>query len=166
MGVFFPENTIEILLNEDKKVGVFVQNNTAELFEHQNYSFAESITYGTSFGYWTLVDYISQFKYVFTKEGATQVGGFGAIGKLFPKKWDWQLFWMNTALISIILAFMNILPIPALDGGHVVFLLYEMVSGRKPNEKVLEYAQMVGFILLIALLLFANGNDIYRAIFE
>ena len=73
----------------------------------QNYSFGESITYGTSFGYWTLMDYISQFKYVFTKEGATQVGGFGAIGKLFPKKWDWQLFWMNTALISIILAFMN-----------------------------------------------------------
>jgi len=160
------EKTVEIPLNEEKQVGVYVQNNTSELFEHQTYSFGESIIYGTNFGYWTLMDYISQFKYVFTKEGATQVGGFGAIGKLFPKKWDWQLFWMNTALISIILAFMNILPIPALDGGHVVFLLYEMVSGRKPNEKVLEYAQLVGFVLLIALLLFANGNDLYRAIFE
>jgi len=160
------EKTVQIPLNEEKQVGVFVQNNTSELFEHQTYSFGESITYGTSFGYWTLMDYISQFKYVFTKEGATQVGGFGAIGKLFPKKWDWQLFWMNTALISIILAFMNILPIPALDGGHVVFLLYEMVSGRKPNEKVLEFAQLIGFVLLIALLLFANGNDLYRAIFE
>ena len=160
------EHTVSIPLNEDKQVGVYVQDNTSELFEHQDYSFSESITSGTSFGYWTLMDYISQFKYVFTKEGATQVGGFGAIGKLFPPKWDWQLFWMNTALISIILAFMNILPIPALDGGHVVFLLYEMVSGRKPNEKVLEYAQLTGFVLLIALLLFANGNDLYRAIFN
>jgi regulator of sigma E protease len=99
---------------------------------------------------------------VFTKKGATQVGGFGAIGSLFPDTWDWQSFWTTTAFISIILAFMNILPIPALDGGHVVFLLYEMISGRKPNEKVMEYAQIVGFFILIALVLFANGNDVYR----
>ena len=83
---------------------------------------------------------------------------------MFPDTWDWAAFWSTTALISIILAFMNILPIPALDGGHVMFLLYEMVSGRKPSDKFLEYAQMVGFFLLIALLLFANGNDIYKAI--
>ena len=103
-------------------------------------------------------------KYVFTKQGASQLGGFGAIGGLFPAQWDWQSFWMTTALISIILAFMNILPIPALDGGHVMFLLYEMITGRTPNQKVLEYAQMIGFFLLIALLLYANGNDIYRAL--
>ncbi len=160
------EITTEVILNEDKKVGIAVRNSLADRFEHKSYSLGESISSGISYGYWTLRDYIAQFKYVFTKKGATQVGGFGAIGSLFPSAWDWQSFWMTTALISIILAFMNILPIPALDGGHVVFLLYEMVSGRKPNEKVLEYAQMVGFFLLIALVLFANGNDIYRFVFS
>mgnify|MGYP000103140891 CR=1 FL=1 len=109
--------------------------------------------------------YVKQFKYVFTKKGATQVGGFGAIGNLFNPTWDWYSFWMNTALISIILAFMNILPIPALDGGHVVFLLYEMITGKEAPQKVLEYAQTIGFFILIALLLYANGNDIYRAFF-
>ena len=94
------------------------------------------------------------------------VGGFGAIGGLFPEVWDWQSFWSITAFISIILAFMNILPIPALDGGHVVFLLYEMISGRKPNDKFMEYAQLAGFVILIALLLFGNGNDIYKAFFK
>ena len=112
-----------------------------------------------------LKDYITQFKYVFTQKGASQVGGFGAIGGLFPDTWDWVSFWQTTALISIILAFMNILPIPALDGGHVMFLLYEMISGRKPNDKFMEFAQMAGFFLLIALVLFANGNDIYRYFF-
>jgi len=132
----------------------------------RKYGFAESITEGFKDGYWTLRDYVYQFKYVFTKKGATQVGGFGAIGGMFPDAWNWQAFWHTTALISIILAFMNILPIPALDGGHVMFLLYEMITGRKPNEKFMEYAQMVGFFILIALVLYANGNDIYRAIFD
>lgn len=132
---------------------------------HKKYTLWESITQGSSFGYDILRDYVAQFKYVFTQEGATQVGGFGAIGNLFPDTWDWYSFWMTTAFISIILAFMNILPIPALDGGHVVFLLYEMISGRKPNEKVMEYAQMVGFFILITLVLFANGNDVYRWLF-
>ena len=94
------------------------------------------------------------------------VGGFAAIGGLFPDTWDWPGFWSATAFISIILAFMNILPIPALDGGHVMFLLYEMISGRKPSDKFLEYAQMTGFFLLIALLLFANGNDVYKWLFK
>ncbi|MDN3723179.1 RIP metalloprotease RseP [Aequorivita sp. SDUM287046] len=130
------------------------------------YSLGESIVGGIGFGFNTLKDYVKQFKYVFTKKGATQVGGFGAIGNLFPDVWDWQSFWATTALISIILAFMNILPIPALDGGHVMFLLYEMITGRKPNDKFMEYAQMVGFFILIALVLFANGNDIYRWLFQ
>ena len=112
-----------------------------------------------------ILDLSKKFKYVFTKKGASQVGGFGAIGGLFPDTWDWTSFWQTTALISIILAFMNILPIPALDGGHVMFLLYEMISGRKPNDKFMEFAQMAGFFLLIALVLFANGNDIYRYFF-
>jgi regulator of sigma E protease len=159
---------VDIVLTEDKKVGIIMKptDEDAITFNKKDFSFGESIFEGAAFGYWTLHDYIAQFKYVFTSKGATQVGGFGAIGSLFPPFWDWQAFWMTTALISIILAFMNILPIPALDGGHVVFLLYEMVSGRKPNEKVLEVAQLIGFVLLIALVLFANGNDIYRYIFK
>ena len=131
-----------------------------------NLSLEESIVEGFSYGYWTLHDYVAQFKYIFTKKGASQVGGFGAIGNLFPSQWDWQGFWSSTALISIILAFMNVLPIPALDGGHVMFLLYEMISGRKPNDKFMEYAQMFGFFLLLALVLFANGNDLYRWLFS
>lgn len=134
--------------------------------QSREYGVTESITEGFKFGYWTLHDYVAQFKYVFTAKGATQVGGFGAIGSIFPDAWNWQGFWMATAFISIILAFMNILPIPALDGGHVVFLMYEIVTGRKPNEKFMEYAQLVGFFILIALVLFANGNDIYRWLFE
>ena len=130
-----------------------------------NYGLGESIGRGFSMGITTLGDYVGQLKFLFTKKGAGSVGGFGAIGNLFSPTWDWQSFWMNTALISIILAFMNILPIPALDGGHVVFLLYEMITGKEAPQKVLEYAQTIGFFLLIALLLYANGNDIYRAFF-
>lgn len=133
--------------------------------KHTNYSFGESIAKGFGFGYWTLRDYIAQFKFVFTKKGAGSVGGFGAIGGLFAPTWDWQLFWERTALISIILAFMNILPIPALDGGHVLFLIYEIISGKAPSDKFLTRAQIVGMVLLIGLLLYANGMDIYRAIF-
>ena len=95
-----------------------------------------------------------------------EVGGFAAIGGMFPDTWNWPAFWATTAFISIILAFMNILPIPALDGGHVMFLLYEMVTGRKPSDKFLEYAQITGFFILIALLLFANGNDLYKWLFK
>ena len=134
--------------------------------KRKKFGFVESISKGFDYGYWTLRDYVYQFKYVFTKKGASQLGGFGAIGGLFPDTWNWAGFWHTTALLSIILAFMNILPIPALDGGHVMFLLYEMVTGRKPNDKFMEIAQMVGFFLLIALVLYANGNDIYRWLFE
>jgi regulator of sigma E protease len=103
-------------------------------------------------------------KLVFSRTGASQIGGFGAIGGLFSATWDWQVFWNMTAFLSIILAFMNILPIPALDGGHVVFLLYEMVTGRAPDQRVLEVAQMIGMVLLLGLILFANGNDLFKAI--
>lgn len=132
--------------------------------ETKKYSFVESIPAGIDRGVTTLSSYVKQLKKIFNPEtGAYKgVGGFAAIGNMFPDTWNWAAFWSTTALISIILAFMNILPIPALDGGHVTFLLYEMVTGRKPSDKFLEYAQMVGFFLLIGLLLFANGNDIYK----
>lgn len=156
------ENTISITPNAEGVIGVYPKIDYT--VQHKEYSLVESISQGFEYGYWTLHDYVAQFKYVFTKKGASQVGGFGAIGNLFPDAWNWKAFWGTTAFISIILAFMNILPIPALDGGHVMFLLYEIIAGRKPNDKFMEYAQLVGFVILIALLLFANGNDIYRAI--
>ncbi len=136
--------------------------------ETRKYTFLESIPAGIEKGVNTLTSYAKQLKKIFNPEtGAYKgVGGFAAIGNMFPGTWNWGAFWSTTALISIILAFMNILPIPALDGGHVMFLLYEMVTGRKPSDKFLEYAQMTGFFLLIALLLFANGNDLYKWIFK
>ena len=133
---------------------------------HQNYySFGSSIGKGIDRGFHTLSDYTAQLKFLFTKKGASSIGGFGSIGNMFPPVWDWHQFWMTTALISIILAFMNILPIPALDGGHVVFLIYEIITGKQAPQKVLEYAQYVGFILLMSLVIYANGNDLIRWIF-
>lgn len=129
------------------------------------YGFFESFPAGVALGINTLKGYVNDMKYVFTKEGAESVGGFGTIGSIFPKVWDWQRFWSMTAFLSIILAFMNILPIPALDGGHVLFLLYELVARRKPSDKFLEYAQMVGMFLLFGLLIWANFNDILRFVF-
>ncbi|WP_442847185.1 RIP metalloprotease RseP [Leeuwenhoekiella sp. H156] len=160
----------EVAIGDDKMVGVgFDFEDKDYVMPRRNkreYGIAESIGRGINYGVDQLVDYAVQFKYVFTSKGASQVGGFGAIAGLFPDQWDWLSFWQTTAFISIILAFMNILPIPALDGGHVMFLLYEMITGRKPSDKFLEYAQMIGFFLLIALVLYANGNDIYRYFFE
>ena len=130
-----------------------------------SYGFFESFPAGVTLGINTLKGYVNDMKYVFTKEGAKSVGGFGTIGSIFPKVWDWQRFWEMTAFLSIILAFMNILPIPALDGGHVLFLLYEIIARRKPSDKFLEYAQMVGMFLLFALLIWANFNDVLRFLF-
>ena len=129
-------------------------------------AFFESFPAGIMLGVNTLKGYISDMKYVFTKEGASSLGGFGTIGNLFPSEWNWQSFWMKTAFLSIILAFMNILPIPALDGGHVMFLLYEVIARRKPSDKFLEYAQIAGMVVLFALLIYANGNDIFRFFFK
>lgn len=132
----------------------------------EEFGFIESIPVGINRGFEQLASYGKQLKAIFSPStGAYKgVGGFGAIFKIFPSSWSWEAFWSITALLSIMLGVMNLLPIPALDGGHVMFLLYEMISGKKPSDKFLEKAQMVGFILLIALLLFANGNDIYKAI--
>jgi regulator of sigma E protease len=157
--------TITVFPTKESVLGFMVREQFDFSTTHVDLDLYQSIVEGFDYGYWTLHDYVVQFKYIFTKKGATQVGGFGAIGNLFPSQWDWQGFWSSTALISIILAFMNVLPIPALDGGHVMFLLYEIISGRKPNDKFMEYAQMFGFFLLLALVLFANGNDLYRWLF-
>ena len=153
-------DTLNLILDAEGKMGVFPRNSIK--ISQIEISLGQSIVEGFSYGYWTLYDYVAQFKYVFTKKGASQLGGFGAIGSLFPDSWDWRAFWASTAFISIILAFMNLLPIPALDGGHVMFLLYEIISGRKPNDKFMEYAQMLGFFLLLALVIYANGNDLFR----
>ena len=118
----------------------------------RKYGFFESFPAGVMLGVNTLKGYVSDMKYVFTKEGASSLGGFGTIGSLFPAEWDWHSFWMKTAFLSIILAFMNILPIPALDGGHVMFLLYEVIARRKPSDKFLEYAQVTGMFLLLSLI--------------
>ena len=132
------------------------------------YSFTEAIPAGLNKSWKTLTDYVKQLKKIFNPStGAYKgLGGFISIGSIFPDEWSAQSFWNITAFLSIMLGFMNLLPIPALDGGHVVFTLWEMITGKKPGDKFLEYAQVVGFILLIALLLFANGNDIYRSLFR
>ena len=134
----------------------------------QKYGFFEAIPAGIDKGVSTLSSYAKQFKKIVNPStGAYRgVGGFAAIGSMFPNVWDWRSFWSTTALISIILAFMNVLPIPALDGGHVMFLLYEMISGRKPSDKALEIGQMIGFALILALVIFANGNDLFRFLFK
>ncbi len=128
----------------------------------QEYGFFESFPAGVKYGWNVLSGYVGDMKYVFSKEGAKSLGGFGALGSLFPSMWDWHAFWMMTAFLSIILAFMNILPIPALDGGHVLFLLYEIITGRKPGDKFMTYAEYVGFAILLLLLIVANLNDVLR----
>jgi regulator of sigma E protease len=130
------------------------------------YGFLESIPAGIAKGFRTIADYLKQFKLLFSKDTKAyeSLGGFITIGSIFPGVWDWQSFWDLTAFLSIILAVMNILPIPALDGGHVMFLLYEVVTGRKPSDKFLEYAQIAGMVILFSLLILANGNDILRLI--
>lgn len=157
-------DTVRVQCNEDFKVealGMRPDYRPTTL----EYGFFESFPAGAALGVNTLKGYVNDMKYVFTKEGAKSVGGFGTIGSIFPKVWDWERFWSMTAFLSIILAFMNILPIPALDGGHVLFLLYEIVARRKPSDKFLEYAQMVGMFLLFGLLIWANFNDVLRFLF-
>lgn len=142
----------------------FAFRHPAKIFEYETveYGFLASIPAGYNKAVDKLTSYISQFKLVFTKEGAKQVGGFGTIAKLFPTTWNWLLFWEMTAFLSVMLAFMNILPIPALDGGYIIFILYEMITGKAPSDKFMEKVVPVGFFLLIGLLLYANINDILR----
>ncbi|MFM2265605.1 MAG: hypothetical protein RLZ77_1025 [Bacteroidota bacterium] len=168
------ETPVNLQINAQGKIGVYQARLGVESLEKlgiyqftkQEYGFFESIPVGIAKGKEQLLGYGKQLKAIFNPEtGAYKgVGGFKAIFDIFPKTWSWEVFWSITAILSIMLGVMNLLPIPALDGGHVVFLLYELISGKKPSDKFLENAQMVGFVLLITLLVFANGNDIYKAI--
>ena len=132
---------------------------------HCDYGFFASYPAGISFGFDVLRGYVSDFKYVFTSDGAKSVGMFASIGSLFPAAWNWHEFWLMTAFLSIILAFMNILPIPALDGGHAVFLIYELITGKQPSDKFMERAQMVGMLLLLGLFVLATYNDLMKFVF-
>ena len=156
-------DTSSVVLSADLKVG-FTVKMTSAIYQPvtKRYGFWESFPAGVVYGVDVLKGYVSDMKYVFTADGAKSLGGFGAIGSLFPPTWDWYMFWKMTAFLSIILAFMNILPIPALDGGHVLFLLYEMITRRKPSENFMIRAEYVGFGILILLMLVANLNDILR----
>ncbi len=155
--------TLEATPTEDGKLGIGLKLPT-EVYpvQYVRYGLLESIPKGIANGSETMGNYVGSLKYLFTKRGAESLGGFGAIGSMFPSAWNWLSFWETVAFLSIILAFMNVIPIPALDGGHVMFLLWEMVTRRKPSDKFLEYAQMAGMFFLLALLLYANGNDLYR----
>jgi len=156
-------DTLTVTLTPELKVGFYVKT-IAGIYEPytREYGFFESIPAGIKYGWNVLAGYVGDMKYVFTADGAKSLGGFGAIGSLFPPMWDWYLFWKMTAFLSIILAFMNILPIPALDGGHVLFLIYEMITRRKPSETFMIRAEYVGFGILILLMVVANLNDILR----
>ncbi len=156
-------DTVTLQLTPDLKLGV-LQANIYTLYKetHRSFGFWESFPAGINYGIGVLRGYVSDMKYVFTADGAKSLGGFGAIGSLFPPVWDWMLFWRMTAFLSIILAFMNILPIPALDGGHVLFLLYEMITRRKPSDKFMVVAEYIGFGILLLLMIVANLNDILR----
>jgi regulator of sigma E protease len=168
------EQNITLKISKEGTVGVQRGGLTIDNLEKlgyykiskQEYSFMESIPVGLTKGKDQLIGYGKQLKMIFNPQTKAykQVGGFKAIFDIFPETWSWETFWRITALLSIMLGVMNLLPIPALDGGHVMFLLYEIISGKKPSDKFLENAQVVGFVLLITLLLFANGNDIYKAI--
>jgi regulator of sigma E protease len=164
--------TFNVAVNDNGKLGVVIYGMTFSDLEKLgyydladiNYSFADAIPAGINKSYQTLTNYVKQLKKIFNPStGAYKgLGGFISIGSIFPSTWSAESFWNITAFLSIMLGFMNLLPIPALDGGHVVFTLWEMITGKKPSDKFLEYAQVTGFILLITLLLFANGNDIFR----
>lgn len=160
-------NTVTFATDSAYQIGVTarIQANKLLPIVKKEYGFFASFPAGVSLGVKTLKGYVGNMKYLFSKEGAKQLGGFGTIGSIFPATWDWHQFWYMTAFLSIILAFMNILPIPALDGGHVLFLFYEIITRRKPSDKFMERAQMVGMFLLFALLIWANFNDILRFFF-
>jgi regulator of sigma E protease len=161
------ELDFQIISNDEGKIGIHYGSLLDYLtVSTKEYGFFESIPAGFYKTGNVLKRYIDQFKLIFSKAGVKQLGGFGSISKLYGATWNWQNFWEKTALISVMLAVMNLLPIPALDGGHVMFLSYEMITGRKPHEKVMEYAQIAGMMLLLAFMLYANGMDVVRAWFS
>lgn len=164
---FYREDSLitqDVKINNEGKIGVLPVYYTQYLdTKKEKFGFFSSISNGFKMAIDQLKFYVEQFSVVFTKEGAKQLGGFGTMGKLFPNTWDWYQFWNTTALFAIILAFMNIVPIPGLDGGYLMFILYEMITRKKPGDKFITYANAVGMILILALVLYANGMDVIRA---
>lgn len=163
--------TISAAIDTSGVIGFTSSTKMADIFSKNNmhtdhYGFFESFPAGINNGIATLKGYVAQIRFVFSKEGVKNLSGFAGIGNMFPAQWNWYAFWSMTAFLSIVLAFMNILPIPALDGGHIMFLLYEAITKRQPNEKFMEYAQVGGMLFLLLLLLVANGNDIMRIFFK
>jgi regulator of sigma E protease len=158
------EKSVDIQLDSVGVVGVDVFMIEDITIENKSYSLGESIPAGLDMAVWTLKDYMAQFKFIFTKKGSTAVGGFASVGKLFPAEWRWESFWSITAFLSIMLAFINLLPIPMLDGGHITFLLYEIIAGRPPSDKFLTNAQMVGLVIVLGLFLYSNGLDILKGL--
>lgn len=156
-----------VAVSDGGKIGIKMLS-PVEIFDRTRieYNILQAIPRGWQIGTERLATYVSSLKLIFTKEGAQSLGGFGTLGDMFPASWSWYAFWQITAFLSIILAFMNIIPIPALDGGYILFLLVEIVTGRKPSDKFLEVANTIGFFFLLALLLYANGNDIYRLLLK
>ena len=157
---------LPLILTDEGKTGIQIDPNITRYFKTKKieYGFFESFPAGIKQGWEGLVNYVKQFRLVFTKAGAQSVGGFVAIGNMFPSTWDWSIFWSFTAFLSLALAFMNFLPIPVLDGGYFLMLIYEMITGRKPSDRFMEIASNIGMFLLLALLIFANGNDIIKLI--
>lgn len=155
---------LPVKLDGASKIGFQLEQDPGKLFNTTTikYGVFKSVPRGIEKGSKMMVDYVSSLRQVFTKEGAQSIGGFGAIGSMFPSSWDWYAFWNIAAFLSVALAFMNILPIPGLDGGHVFFLLWEVVTGKKPSDKFMTYAQVTGMVILLLLLLYANGMDIVR----
>ena len=157
------QETLDVAVSDAGKIGIQMLS-PIDIFEPQivEYGLFESVPRGWEIGTDRLTSYVSSMKLIFTKEGAQSLGGFGTLGDLFPSAWNWYSFWQITAFLSIILAFMNIIPIPGLDGGYTLFLIVEMITGRKPSDRFLEIVNTCGFAFLLLLLVYANGNDIYR----
>lgn len=159
-------DSLSVKVSDQGKLGVQCENDLAKLFPclvvHTDYTLLAAIPAGISHGWETLGTYVSGLKMLFAPGGMQNLGGFGAMADLFPDEWEWHAFWNLTALLALILAFMNIIPIPGLDGGHIIFTLWEIITRKKPSDKFLTYAQNVGMFLLLALMVYANGNDIWR----
>jgi regulator of sigma E protease len=155
-----------LFIGDQAKIGVYTKS-ISDFYTtvHTDYTFFEAIPAGIKYGWDFLVSYVKQFRLIFSKEGAQSLGGFGAISNMYSNVWNWASFWNTTAILSLILAFMNFLPIPVLDGGYILFLLWEIITGRKPSDKFLEVANNIGMWILLALMIFANGNDIFKAFF-
>jgi regulator of sigma E protease len=158
-------DSLRVTVSDQGKFGVQRENELTRLFpgaRHIDYGFFEAFPAGISEGWETLVTYVTSLKLLFAPGGVQKLGGFGSMASLFPDQWSWKAFWVLTALLALILDFMNIIPIPGLDGGHILFTLWEIITRKKPSDNFLNIAQNIGMFLLLALMLLANGNDIWR----